>query len=58
MLALPEQIAEVKKLLEIVKVSDADIQKGFDKAGVADWPEMTTEQIAVWQKFLKQKIST
>ena len=56
-LALPDQIAEVKKLLEIVKVSDADIQKGFDKAGVTDWPEMTTEQIAVWQTFLKKKIS-
>jgi hypothetical protein len=56
-LALPEQVAEVVKLLDIVKVSDADIQKGFDKAGVTSWGEMTTEQITVWQNFLKKKIS-
>jgi len=56
-LALPEQVAEVVKLLEIVKVADADIQKGFDKAGVTTWAEMTTEQITVWQNFLKKKIA-
>ena len=56
-LALPEQIAEVKKLLEIVKVADTDIQKGFDKAGVTDWPEMTTEQIDGWLKFLRKRIA-
>ena len=56
-LALPEQVTEVKKLLEIVKVSDADIQKGFDKAGVDSWEQMTTDQITVWQNFLKKKIS-
>lgn len=56
-LALPEQVAEVKKLLEIVKVSDADIQKGFDKAGVDTWEAMTSEQIGTWQVFLKKKIS-
>jgi GTPase SAR1 family protein len=56
-LAMPEQVAEVLKLLEIVKVSDADIQKGWDKAGVSSWTEMTTEQITVWQNFLKKKIA-
>jgi len=57
-LALPEQVAEIKKLLEIVRIPDADIQKGFDKAGVESWEEMTTEQAATWQAFLKKKIST
>jgi GTPase SAR1 family protein len=57
-LALPEQVAEVRKLLEIVKVADADIEKGFNKAGVSSWEEMTTDQITVWQNFLKKKIST
>lgn len=57
-LALPEQVAEVTKLLEIVKVSDADIQKGFDKAGVTTWSEMTSDQIAVWQNFLKKRIAS
>jgi hypothetical protein len=56
-LALPEQVAEVKKLLEIVRIPDADIAKGFDKAGVDSWEQMTTEQITVWQNFLKKKIS-
>lgn len=56
-LALPEQVAEVKKLLEIVKVADADIEKGFNKAGVGSFEEMTTEQIAGWQTFLKKKIA-
>lgn len=56
-LALPEQIAEVKKLLGIITISDADIAKGFAKAGVDSWEEMSTEQISVWQNFLKKKIA-
>lgn len=56
-LALPEQVAEVKKLLGIITVSEADIQKGFDKAGVSSWEEMTSEQILIWQNFLKKKIA-
>ena len=56
-LALPEQVAEVKKLLDIVKISEAEIQKGFDKVGVASFEEMTTDQIAVWQNYLRKKIS-
>jgi len=56
-LALPEQVAEVKKLLDLVKVTEAEIEKGFAKAGVSSWEEMTTEQITVWLNFLKKKIS-
>jgi hypothetical protein len=56
-LALPDQIAEVNKLLEIVKVSDTEIQKGFDKLGVTSFAEMTSEQIAVWQKYLRNKVA-
>jgi hypothetical protein len=56
-LAMPDQVAEIKKLLEIVRIPDEDIQKGFDKFGVAKWEEMTTEQAATWQSFLKKKIS-
>ena len=55
-LALPAQITEVQHLLEIVKISDADVQKGFDKVGVSDWKEMTTEQIGAWQKYLKGRL--
>ena len=56
-LALPAQVAEVKHLLEIVRIPEADIQKGFEKAEVADWSEMTSDQIAKWITFLKKKIS-
>lgn len=57
-LATPEQIETVRKLLDVVKVTEAEIQKGFDKAGVSDWSEMTDEQITVWQNYLKKKLST
>ena len=56
-MALPAQIAEVNSLLEIVRIAPEDIQKGFDKAEVSDWPEMTSDQIAKWITFLKKKIS-
>lgn len=56
-LATPEQVSEVLKLLDIVKISESDIQKGFDKAGVTQWSEMTGDQITVWQNFLKKRLS-
>ena len=57
MLATPEQVAEVKKLLDLVRISETDIQKGFDKVGVSSWEEMTSEQITTWVNFLKKKLS-
>lgn len=57
MLALPEQIAEIKKLLEIVKVDDAAIQKDFDKLGISSYEEMTKEQIETRINSLKKKLS-
>lgn len=56
-LALPEQVAEVTKLLDLVKTDPADIQKWFDKANVASWPEMTSDQIAKVIEFLRKKIA-
>lgn len=56
-LATPEQVAEVKRLLEVVRVPDEDILKGFTKAKVESWDEMTSEQITVWLNFLKKKVS-
>lgn len=57
-LALPEQIAEIKKLLEIVKVDETAIQKDFDKLGISDWSEMTKDQIETRIASLKKKLST
>lgn len=56
-LALPEQIAEIKKLLEIVKVDEAAIQKDFDKLGISDYAEMTKDQIETRIAALKKKLS-
>lgn len=57
-LALPEQVAEIKKLLEIVRVPEGDIQKDFDKLEISDFAEMTKEQIEVRIASLKKKLST
>jgi hypothetical protein len=56
-LALPEQVAEVKKLLDLVRIPEVDIQKGFEKAGVSSFDEMTSDQILGWLNFLRKKIS-
>jgi hypothetical protein len=57
-LALPEQVSEVTKLLEIVKIPDADVEKWFNKANVEKWSEMTNEQINGCISYLKKKISS
>ncbi|MFZ0615521.1 MAG: AAA family ATPase [Chthoniobacterales bacterium] len=55
-LATPEEVAEVKRLLEIIKVSEEEIAKGFTKASVDSWEEMTSEQIQKWTAYLKKKL--
>jgi hypothetical protein len=57
-LALPDQVAEVTKLLDLVRTDPADVQKWFDRAGVTGWPEMTGEQIAKVIEFLRKKIAS
>lgn len=57
-LALPAQVAEVKKLLDLVKVTEADIEKWFSKAGVSSFDEMTGDQITGVINFLKKKVSS
>jgi len=57
-MALPEQVTEIKHLLEIIKVDPAAIQKDFDKLGISDWPEMTKEQIETRIASLKKKLTT
>lgn len=56
-MALPEQIADVKRLLEIVKVDEVAIQKDFDKLGITSWEEMTSDQITTRINALKKKLS-
>lgn len=56
-LALPAQVEEVTKLLDLVKIPETDIEKWFSKAGVATFAEMTNDQIAAVINFLKKKIA-
>jgi hypothetical protein len=44
-LATAAEVAEVTRLLDIVKVSDEDVEKWFKKANVEAWNEMTGTQI-------------
>lgn len=54
-LATPEQVAEIKKLLEVVKVDPKDIEKIFSKANADSWEELTTEHAGVTINWLKKK---
>lgn len=56
-IASPEEVAEIGRLLEIVKMSEDEITKWFNKAGVENWKEMTREQITKCIAHLKGKIA-
>jgi hypothetical protein len=55
-LATDDQVTEVKRLLDTVKVSDDFAEKCFKKANVDDWPEMEAEQIAKVIDLLNAKL--
>lgn len=54
-LATPEQVAEIKELIEILRIGADDIAKVWDSAGVTRWEDMTAERIAAAIKKLKVK---
>lgn len=55
-LATPEQIEEVKRLLEVVKVKEDWQEKVFKAAGVEDWVEMDADKIASSIAWLKKRL--
>ena len=55
--ASDDQIAEVKRLLEIVKLPDGTIDKWFHKAGVDAWEEMDADIVAKCITSLKEKLA-
>jgi len=57
MLASPEQVVEIEKLLSIVKIPDDTIQKWFDKAGVDKFADMTTDKAQGVIDFMRKKLS-
>jgi hypothetical protein len=56
-LATDEQVAEVKRLLEVVKISEEEIGKWFTKFAVSSWSEMETTNIDKAINYLKGKVS-
>jgi hypothetical protein len=56
-LATPEQVAEIQRLLEVVKLPDGTVEKWFTKAGVESFAEMSDAQIEASIKFLKGKLT-
>lgn len=56
-LALPDQVAEVTKLMDLLKVDPADAQKWLDKANATSLAEMSSEHIAKLIEFLRKKLA-
>jgi hypothetical protein len=55
-MASDEQVARANKLIEIVKVDEATVNKWFDKADVDSFDEMNGEQITKVIEFLEKKV--
>lgn len=55
--ATGEQVAEIQRLLSVVKVTESEIEKVWTKAGVESWNELSTEQAASTIAWLKKKIA-
>jgi hypothetical protein len=55
-LATEEQVAEINRLLGIVKVSEEDIEKMLEKAKAESWSELTTEQATGVINWLGKKL--
>ena len=56
-MATPEQLQRVAKLIDIVKVDDATVNKWFLKADVDSFDEMSDEQIQKVIEFLEKKVA-
>lgn len=55
-LASPEQVAEIVRLIDILKVDEKDTAKILSKANAENWNELTTEQAASTVVWLKKRI--
>lgn len=56
-LASPEQVAELKRLLELVKLPDGTTEKWLTKAGAETYEEMNSDQINACTALLKGKLT-
>jgi hypothetical protein len=55
-LATAEQVAEIARLTDAVKVTDAEREKVLTKAGAESWAELTSDQAAGVIAWMKKKI--
>lgn len=55
--ATGEQVAEINRLLSVVKVTESEIEKVWTKAGAESWNELSSEQAASTIAWLKKKIA-
>lgn len=56
-LATPDQVSEIVRLSDLLKMSDEEKQKWLTKASASDWSELTTEQADKAIKALLAKIT-
>lgn len=56
-LATPAQVAEIHDLLDIIKVSEADVEKLLARCQAERWEEVTTEQANKAIDFLTKKVT-
>lgn len=56
LMASPKQVAEIMRLLEIVKVSDEDITKLWTKHDVDSWGELTSDVLQKYIDNLSKKL--
>lgn len=54
-LATPEQVMEINKILEIVKIDQKDLDKVLTKANAETWSELTTAQATATLGWLKKR---
>lgn len=55
-LASPDQVAEIKNLLNIVRLDDGTTDKWLSKAGVDMWEDMPADAIAKCIEYIKRRI--
>ena len=55
-LATAEQLTEINGLLEIINVSEKEMEKILSRASASTWEELNTEQIAATIQWLKGKV--
>lgn len=56
-LATEEQIAEIQKFVELVKIDEETINKWLTKANVDNWAEMQSDELQKCIDYVKKKVS-